>query len=53
MTTEMANHSFFRLLFFVFQGILGYDRYINALGNAEFNLVLMDYREDNNGKIAN
>jgi len=35
------------------QGILGYDRYINADGDAEFNLVLMDYRESNNGKIFN
>lgn len=34
-------------------GILGYDRFINSDGNAEFNLVLMDYRANNNGKIHN
>ena len=37
---------------FIFvQGILGYDRYINVVGDAEFNLVLMDYRESDNGKM--
>lgn len=39
------------LLSSFFQGILGYNRYINAVGDAEFNLVLMDYRESNNGKM--
>ena len=34
-------------------GILGYDRFINSDGNAEFNLVLMDYRANNDGKIHN
>jgi len=32
-----------------FNSILGYDRYINVVGDAEFNLVLMDYKESNNG----
>ena len=34
-------------------GILGYDRFINSDGNAEFNLILMDYRANNDGKIHN
>lgn len=34
-------------------GILGYDRFINSDGNAEFNLILMDYRANNGGKIHN
>ena len=41
------------LLRFCMPGILGYDRFINSDGNAEFNLVLMDYRANNNGKIHN
>lgn len=32
-----------------FHSILGYDRYINNNGDAEFNMVLMDYREENGG----
>jgi len=43
----------FDCFFSFLQGILGYDRYINAVGDAEYNLVLMDYREDNNGKMFN
>ena len=39
------------LVFFFLQGILGYNRYINAVGDAEFNLILMDYRESDNGKL--
>ena len=40
-------------VFFFLQGILGYNRYINAVGDAEFNLILMDYRESNNSKLLN
>ncbi|XP_068673835.1 atrial natriuretic peptide receptor 1-like isoform X3 [Montipora foliosa] len=32
-----------------FRSILGYDRYMNNNGDAEFNMVLMDYRRESDG----